>query len=124
MPETPHLQLHGVDEAPTLVTLVAAGLWVVAEGTDTLHEAVGEEALAALTAQLLYSVLDEETALLETPEDVLGNPWRHKKKTKKAERSMSEEMKLIYSFHLIKRKTAPQKKEKKIRAKLLVKEFS
>lgn len=82
MPEMPHLQLHGVDEAPTLVTLVTAGLWVAAEGTHTLHEAVGEETLAGLAAQLLHRVLDEETTLVETPEDVLSNPgrqWKHRR---------------------------------------------
>lgn len=70
----PHLQFHGVDEFATLVALVPAGFWVVAEGTNALHEAVGQETLALLAAELLHRVLLEEATLVQTPEDVLSDP--------------------------------------------------
>lgn len=90
MSEVCHLQLHSIDEAPTLVTLIATGLWVLAEGTHALHEAVGKETLAALTAQLLHDVLDEETTFVETPEDVLSDPGRQGR-AKEAQSAISEE---------------------------------
>lgn len=71
-----YTQLHGVDEPPTLVTLVTASFWVAAVGTDALYEAVGEEALAVLTAQLLHGVFQKETMLVDFPENILGNPER------------------------------------------------
>lgn len=70
----PHPELHGVDEPPTFVTLVTTGLRVVAEGTRSFYKAVGQEALAVLTAQLLDRVLHQEAVLVEAPEDVLCYP--------------------------------------------------
>lgn len=74
--ESTHLELYGIDEPPTLVALVTASLRVVAVGADSFHEAVGEEARAVFTTQLLHRVLDEEIILVQAPEDVLGYPER------------------------------------------------
>lgn len=71
-----HLELHGIDEPPTLVTLVTASFWVAAVGADAFYEAVGKEALAVFTAQLLHSVFHKETTLVEAPENILGYPER------------------------------------------------
>lgn len=69
-----HLQLHSIDEFATFITLVPPGLLVAAEGARALHKAVGQEPLAALTAQLLHRVLQQETTGQQALEDVLGNP--------------------------------------------------
>lgn len=53
---TPHLQLYGIDESATFVTLVPTGLWVCAVGTDSFYEAVSKEALTVVTTQLLHGV--------------------------------------------------------------------
>lgn len=74
--QSTHLELHGVDESPTLVALVTASLWVVAVGADSFHEAVGEEARTVFTTQLLHCVFNEEIVLVQAPEDVLGYPER------------------------------------------------
>lgn len=70
----PYLELHGVDELPTLVTLVPAGLGIVAEGAGALHEAVGQVPPAALTPELLQRVLQQEAPSQQPLEDVLGDP--------------------------------------------------
>lgn len=74
-----HPQLHSIDEPPALVTLVTTSFWVAAVGTDALYEAVGEEALAAFTTQLLHRVFQEETMLVKSPENILGNPEKDKR---------------------------------------------
>lgn len=69
-----HLELHRVDEASTLVALVPAGLWVRAVGADPFDKAVGEEALAGFATQLLHRVFQQETVLVQAPENILGDP--------------------------------------------------
>lgn len=71
-----HPELDSIDETPTLVTLVTASLWVAAVGTDAFNEAVGQEALAVFTTQLLHCVLHQETMVVESPENILGYPKR------------------------------------------------
>lgn len=51
-----HPELYGIDEPPTLVTLVTTSLWVAAVGTGSFYKAVGKEALAVFTTQLLHRV--------------------------------------------------------------------
>lgn len=70
----PHLQLDGIDEPATFVTLVPAGLRVCAVGTDSFDEAVGEEALAVVAAQLLHCVFQQKSILVQAPENILGYP--------------------------------------------------
>lgn len=53
---TLHLQLYSIDESATFVTLIPTGLWVCAVGTGSFYEAVGKEALAVVTTQLLHCV--------------------------------------------------------------------
>lgn len=71
---TPYLQLYGIDESATLVTLVPTGLWVGAVGTDSFNKAVGKEALAVITTQLLHCVFQQEIILVQAPENILGYP--------------------------------------------------
>lgn len=70
----PHLQLYGIDESATFVTLVPTGLWVCAVGTDSFYEAVGKEALAVVAAQLLHCVFQQKPILVQAPENILGYP--------------------------------------------------
>lgn len=77
----PHLELHGVDELPALVALVPAGLGVAAEGAGALHEAVGQVPPAALAAQLLQRVLQQEPPRQQPLEDVLGDPGQEQEAT-------------------------------------------
>lgn len=51
-----HPELYGIDEPPTLVTLVTTCLCVTAVRADSFYEAVGKEALAVFTMQLLHHV--------------------------------------------------------------------
>lgn len=82
-----HPELHSIDEPPTLVTLVTTSFWVAAVGTGAFYEAVGKEALAVFTTQLLHSVFHKETMLVEAPENILGYPERiTEDKTKMDER--------------------------------------
>ena len=71
-----HPELHSIDEPPTLVTLVTTGFWVAAVGTGAFYEAIGKETLAVFTTQLLHRVFHEEAMIVETPENILGNPDR------------------------------------------------
>ncbi len=71
-----HLELDSVDEPPALVTLVTSSFWVAAKRTGTFNEAIGKEALAVFTTQLLHRVLYKEAMLVESPENVLGYPER------------------------------------------------
>lgn len=71
---TPHLQLYGIDESATFVTLVPTGLWVCAVGTDSFYEAVGKEALAVVTTKLLHCIFQQKTILVQAPENILGYP--------------------------------------------------
>lgn len=57
MRSSAHLELSGIDELATFVTLVTPGLLIATEGTDTLHKAVSQEAGTVLTPQLLHSIL-------------------------------------------------------------------
>lgn len=75
-PTEAHPELHSVDEAPALVTLVTTSFGVAAVGTDAFYETVSQETLAVLTAQLLHQVFQQVTTLVESPENVLGNPVR------------------------------------------------
>lgn len=77
----PHLELHGVDELPALVALVPAGLGVAAEGAGALHKAVGQVPPAALAAQLLQRVLQQEPPRQQPLEDVLGDPGHEQEAT-------------------------------------------
>lgn len=51
-----HPELYGIDEPPTLVTLVTTCLCITAVRTDSFYEAVCKEALAVFTMQLLHHV--------------------------------------------------------------------
>lgn len=68
-----HLELNGIDELATFVTLVTPGLLIATEGTHALHKAVSQEAGTALTPQLLHSVLQHKTSVPQPLEDVLGD---------------------------------------------------
>lgn len=68
-----HLELNGIDELATLVTLVTSGLFVATEGTHTFHKAVSQEAGAVLTPQLLHSILEHKTSGQQPLEDVLSD---------------------------------------------------
>lgn len=82
----PHLQLYGIDESATFVTLVPAGLWVCAVGTDSFYEAVGKEALAVVAAQLLHCVFQQKSILVQAPENILSYPIEKLQITKTVER--------------------------------------
>lgn len=69
----PHLELNGIDELATLVTLVTPGLLIATEGTHTLHKAVSQKAGTALTPQLLHSILQHKTSVPQPLEDILGD---------------------------------------------------
>lgn len=71
MSSSSYLELNGVDELSTLVTLVTSGLFIATEGTHSLNEAVGQEACTALTPELLYRVLQHEAPCQQALEDVL-----------------------------------------------------
>lgn len=73
-----HPELHGIDEPPTLVTLVTTSFGVAAVGTGAFHKTVSKETLAAFTTQLLHRVFHEETVLVESPENILGYSVRIK----------------------------------------------
>ena len=75
-----YLELHCVYEAPALVTLIPASFWVAAERTDAFHEAVSQKALTLLTTQLLHHVFQQEPVLVESPEYILSNPSKKKRK--------------------------------------------
>lgn len=68
-----HLELNGIDELATLVTLVTPGLLVGTEGTHALHKAVSQEAGTAPTPQLLHSILQHKTSVPQPLENVLGD---------------------------------------------------
>lgn len=70
-------ELHSIDEPPTLVTLITTSFWVAAVRTVALYEAVGQETLTVLTAQLLHCVFHQESMLVETPENILGYPEKN-----------------------------------------------
>lgn len=67
------LELNGIDELATLVTLVTPGLLVATEGTHALHKAVSQEAGTVFTPQLLHSILQHKTSSEQPLEDILGN---------------------------------------------------
>lgn len=71
-----HLELHGVDEFPTFVTLVPSGLGVATEGTGALHKTIGQVTPTALAPELLQRVLQQEPPLQQPLENVLGDPGR------------------------------------------------
>lgn len=66
-----HLELNGIDELATLVTLVTSGLLIATEGAHTLHKAVSQETGAPFTPQLLHSILQHKTTGQQPLEDVL-----------------------------------------------------
>lgn len=68
-----HLELNGIDELATLVTLVTPGLLIATEGTHTLHKAVSQKAGTALTPQLLHSILQHKTSVPQPLENILGD---------------------------------------------------
>lgn len=86
-----HLELYGIDELATLVTLVTPGLLVATEGTHPLHKAVSQEAGAMLTPQLLHCILQHKTSVPQTLKDVLcdsgevskGQGWDRSEKSEK-----------------------------------------
>lgn len=69
----PYPELHSIDETATFVTLVPAGFWIMAVRAHALHKAVGQETLAAFTAQLLDRVLQQKAPLVQTPENILSD---------------------------------------------------
>lgn len=71
---TLHLELDSIDESTTFVALVPTGLWVRTVGTDSFDEAVGKEALAVFTTQLLHCVFQQKTIPMQVPENILGYP--------------------------------------------------
>ena len=68
-----HLELNGINELATFVTLVTPGLLIATEGTHTLHKAVSQKAGTTLTPQLLHSILQHKTSVPQPLEDILGD---------------------------------------------------
>ena len=67
------LELHGIYELSTFVTLVAARIRVCAEWTNTFHEAICQELAAVLTVQLLNRLRKDESLAVQAFENRLGN---------------------------------------------------
>lgn len=96
-----HLELYGIDELATLVTLVTAGLLIATEGTHTLHKAVSQEAGTPLTTQLLHSILQHKTSVPQSPKDVLCDSGEVSKgqgreKSEKSEERLQPSLLLLY----------------------------
>lgn len=69
-----HPELHSVDEASTLVTLITASLWIAAVRTGAFYKAISQKALTVFTAKLLHCVFYKESILVESPEYILSDP--------------------------------------------------